>query len=236
MPPVPAVCVPGTLCDARVFEPMLAHCPLDATVARLAVPDVAGVALDILQQAPPRFLAIGFSLGGFVVLELVRRAPDRLLGAVLIASHDEPDSPAAGCERQRQARLFATGADALVDDLWPGQVGEAARARRDVRATILAMAQSFTPADMALQSALAASRPDSRFDGPARLPLLMLAGEDDLICAASRTRDAAARQGGSFVALPGAGHFVPLEAPEAAAQALASFLDTMQLEPSCCWG
>lgn len=228
---LPAVCVPGTFCDARLFAPMLDHLDLDAAVLPLAGASVGEAAAAVLAAAPPRFVAIGFSLGGFVVLELLRQAPARLLGAVLIASHAEPDTRAAAAERARQLRLLVEdGSAALIADRWPRYA--AARTLPDVRATILAMAATFTPDDFAAQSSIAASRPDSRSDGPhdasARVPLLVIGGDADLLCPPERGYATAMQLGGRYVSIPRAGHLVPLEAPLALAAAIGDWLGVTQ--------
>ena len=227
-----ARCVPGTLCDARLFEPMLAHLDLDAATVPLTGTSVGEAAAAVLAAAPARFVAVGFSLGGFVVLELLRRAPERLHSAVLIASHAEPDTPAAAAERARQARLFEdAGSAALIAELWPRYV--APRAAPEIRATVEAMAADFAAADFAAQSAIAASRPDSRADGPARVPLLVVGSAVDALCPPARCRAAAARLGGAFVEIPDTGHFVPLEAPAALGHAIGSWL-AMAREAALC--
>ena len=39
-----------------------------------------------LADAPPSFVMVGFSMGGYVAREIVRAAPDRVSGLVLIAA------------------------------------------------------------------------------------------------------------------------------------------------------
>ena len=227
-----ALCVPGTLCDARLFGPMLAHLDLDATVVPLRGASVGEAAEAVLRTAPPRFVAIGFSLGGFVVLELLRRASERLRGAVLIASHGEPDTPAAAAERARQALIFnRDGSAELVADLWPRYA--AAGAPDEIRSTIATMAAAFGPADFSAQSAIAASRPDSRRDAPADVPLLVVGGVADTLCPPDRCRATAEHLGGRFVAIPEVGHFVPLEAPASLARTIGDWLAVTQEAAPC---
>lgn len=231
----PLVCVPGTLCDARLFDPMLAALGCAAQVFELADDSVGAAAGRMLAAAPPRFVAVGFSLGGFVVLEVLRRAPGRLAGAVLIASHAHPDSPAAAAERTRQAVLFDQGGPAaLIADRWPRYVAAGALDRSRLRGAIMAMAAGFDSAAFARQSALAASRPDARAAGnPARVPLLVLGGDADALCPPERARAAALALDGTYVALPGVGHFAPLEAPAQVAAELAAWLATLREAASC---
>ncbi len=219
----PAVCcVPGTLCDDRLFDPLLALLDFAAVVVALTGETVGEAADAVLAAAPSTpFVAIGFSLGGFVVLELLRRAPPNLVGAVLIASHAEADTPAAAGERLRQARLFdREGSAALIADLWPRYA--APGASKNLRATIAAMAAGFSSTDLAAQSAIAASRPDRRADVRSGVPVLVVAGAADVLCPPGRARSSAAALGARYVEIQSAGHFVPLEAPEALAATIAA--------------
>ena len=213
-------CVPGTLCDARLFAPLIARLGGDGVVVPLDGASVASAADALIDAAPPGSVAVGFSLGGFVVLEALRRAPEHFAGAVLIASHAEPDTPAAAAERARQAGLFERGSDALIDDLLPRVVAEGAG--DEVRDLIRAMAAGFDAAAFAAQAKIAASRGDSR--GLAHgVPSLVIAGTHDRLCPPERARATADGLGSDF-AVVDTGHFAPLEAPAAVAAALAAWL------------
>ncbi|MEQ8671318.1 MAG: alpha/beta hydrolase [Rhodospirillales bacterium] len=55
--------------------------------------DLEATARELLDTAPDRFALIGFSLGGFVAREVVRIAPDRVSGLVLMNSSARPPRP-----------------------------------------------------------------------------------------------------------------------------------------------
>ena len=213
-------CVPGTLCDAQLFGPLLARLGGDGIVVPLVGASVASAADALIDAAPPGSVAVGFSLGGFVVLDAVRRAPGHFAGAVLIASHAEPDTPAAAAERARQAVLFERGAGTLIDDVLPRVVAE--RASKEVHNVIRAMAVGFDTAAFAAQAGIAASRSDSR-GITLGVPSLVIAGTHDRLCPPERARATADGLGSDFATVD-AGHFVPLEAPDAVAAAIAAWL------------
>lgn len=68
----------GHLCDARIWARQgdALGDIADPMVPILDAHDlVAGIAADVLLWAPPRFALAGFSLGGFVAIEVILRAP-----------------------------------------------------------------------------------------------------------------------------------------------------------------
>lgn len=94
--------LPGLLCDARLWQHQvkalseLAH----VTVADLTRADsIAGLADDVLRQAPEScFVLVGFSLDGYVALEIMRQAPRRVAALALL---DTSRGRAIGADRGR---------------------------------------------------------------------------------------------------------------------------------------
>lgn len=222
-----AVLVPGTLCDARVFAQLTVLLDLDCSFAELGEASRFEESVDaLLEAAPARFVGIGFSLGGFVILETLRRAPERLIGVVLLAGNAHPD--AAGNAAIRRADVAAArrmGMSAFVADRFPGDVGARAGANRALRALLTDMAETIGHDGHARHAELNIARPDLRAVARAsHVPLLVVAGDEDRLCACERYQEAAAGERGRLVLLPGVGHFVPIEAPETAARAINNWL------------
>jgi pimeloyl-ACP methyl ester carboxylesterase len=229
----PLLLVPGTLCDERVFGPVLERLDLDArSLPPVAQPTVEEAAEALLASAPPRFVAGGFSLGGFVVLELLRRAPERLAGAVLIASHALPlPRSQAGARRAEVSLLRTAGADALIDRLWPRYVAKRRRGDTALRQMVVDMARASGPDLFAAQTELGISRPDSRDAVRASaVPVLTLCGEEDGMCPPDRCHETSGEAVTSKM-LAGVGHFITLEAPDACADAIAAWLKE---HAACC--
>ena len=98
----PIVFLPGLICDARLWRdvidgladtiaPMVADLRLDDTIAAMAGRTLAA--------APPRFALAGLSMGGYVALEIMRQAPERVTHLALFDTSARPDS-----EERRQTR------------------------------------------------------------------------------------------------------------------------------------
>jgi len=229
--------LPGTLCDARVFGPLLnalALGALDHHPARCGRKvlhggmtghnSVAALADAILDTAPDRFIPVGFSLGAIVALEMAMRAPERIMGMVLIAGTARA-VPAADWPMRRAAALTAPG-DLVGTALWPRSVAADRLHDEGLRAAIVAMAQAFPKGTLAAQIEVALSRTDQR----ARLdrltmPTLILGGADDAISPPELQHElAGAMPLATLHLVENTGHFVLLERPDACAAALADWL------------
>src|SRR2546421_5015772 len=77
-------------------------------------------ARTILGEVEGELVAVGASMGGYCALELVRQAPERVRGLVLVGARVEADSPE---RREGRARLLEVirsgGAEALWEDMRP---------------------------------------------------------------------------------------------------------------------
>lgn len=106
------VLVPGLVCDAQVWHHQVRH--LD-DVADLHVPAVdtgdtmAQMAARVLASAPPRFAVAGFSMGGYVALEMLRQAPDRILRLALLDTSARSDTPGKAAGRRAAIDAIARG-------------------------------------------------------------------------------------------------------------------------------
>lgn len=226
----PLLLIPGTLCDARVFAPMLDGLAVTSLpTPPIAHADVAQAAQAVLDIAPPRFCAVGFSLGGFVVLELLRRAAERLTGAVLIASNAHPAQPSGVAARRAEVDLARRqGVGAVIKAVWPSYVAPDRIDDEALKAIVMAMAGDVGSDLFAKQAELAISRPDSRATvRETPVPLLGICGAADAMSSPERCGVFAGAPRGRVVELPGVGHFAPLEAPVAVREAMAAWLEEL---------
>ncbi len=218
MPKPSLVLIPGTLCDARMFARQARALRLQARVHCVTYRHLdwqGDWAAQILKKLPERFALAGFSLGGLVALELLRRAPERIERLALIASNAEP----AGSTAQRRSTLLhrlwlASGPGAVSRQSKPAYFHHAAR--RQQHAGLLFDMALQTPRRAALgEFAWAATRP-SGYDALAAFqgPVLIASGAQDRLCPpALQQRMAAAQPKAHWCEIRRCGHFVPLEAP-----------------------
>ena len=193
------------------------------TMAQLAS-DVLAL-LDHLELKEAVFA--GCSIGGYVLLELWRRAPERMQGLVFACSKPQPDAEANLQKRASniaQARTGGTGA--LFDGMAQSLVGATAKERRPGIVAELRARMTLTPeAAVAVQAGLA-TRPDSLPTvATISVPVLAIAGsEDSAVTAADMEAFSAAPGGCEFHLLPDAGHFAAYEQPRKVAALLAEWL------------
>lgn len=187
---------------------------------------------EIEAELPPaeRILLLGVSMGGYVLLELLRRHAERLKPRVaalaLVGSRASADDEAGRAARRDAARALATeGIEASLRSMMPRLLSPRSRgseAERVTREMVLA-----TPVATAIADQLGMAERSDGFDVLASLgrPFLAAVGEDDVLTPARFAEEMVeAASGCPFVrllTLPGAGHLAVLEAPAEMAAAIA---------------
>ena len=193
------------------------------SMARLAA-DVLAL-LDHLHV--PQAIFAGCSVGGYVLLELWRLAPERVRGLAFVCSKPQPD---ASADHVRRAGLIArarTGGSAeIFDGMAQTLIGATARARHPEMATQMRARMTLTPEALVAVQAGLATRPDSvrTVDGLSVPVLAIAGGEDPGIKPAEMEVFKAAPGGCEFHLLPDAGHFAAYEQPQMVAGLLSAWL------------
>lgn len=103
-PKQPLILVPGLVCDGAVWAHQRAGLAdvADCIVADVSRPDTMhAMAAEVLVEAPEKFAIAGFSMGGYVALEVLRQAPHRVTRLALI---DPPSRPVIAMPRSPIAR------------------------------------------------------------------------------------------------------------------------------------
>ncbi len=228
MSAVTLVLLPGSLCDARLFAPLIERLPgVDARVVPLQGADtVPALVAALLEGLPRRFALLGFSLGGIVALEIVARASGRVARLALLDTTPRPDPPANHAARRtavEQAAAIGIGRF-VAEGLCPHYFADGAPP--DCAALAVAMAEDLGLETMRRQAELNIGRADSRPRlGAIAVPTLVLCGAEDRLCTPETHRAMAdAIPGATLAIIAGAGHFTPIEAPDATARAVSAWL------------
>ncbi len=194
----------------------------------LTIAQLAGDVLALLDHLDvTEAVFAGCSIGGYVLLELWRRAPERMRGLVFVCSKPQADAEANLARRAANIRqLRAEGTARLFDGMAQSLIGATARERHPEIAGELRARMTLTPeAAVAVQAGLA-TRPDSvPTMATIDVPVLAIAGgEDSGVTPAEMEVFNTAPGGCEFHLLPDAGHFAAYEQPRKVAALLAEWL------------
>ncbi len=227
---IPIVFIPGLLCSAEVFTPQVAALwPFGpVTVANtLDGSSMAEIAASILATAPPRFALVGISMGGYLCLEIMRQAPERVLKLALLDTSARPDTPEQSAARRAQVAKarngeFATMVEpALTAILHPAHQGDQRLREINRRMGLTVGVEAFER-----QAEAVIGRPDSRPGLHAiSIPTLVLVGDADPLTPPDRAQELVeAIPGARLVIIHECGHGSTLEQPEAVNRALVEWI------------
>jgi pimeloyl-ACP methyl ester carboxylesterase len=224
------VLVPGLNCTERLFAPQIEALKGSC---RILVADhrqddtMAAIARRLLSQAPERFALAGLSMGGYIALEVLRQAPERVARLALLDTSARPDSPEATANRHRLMALAEGGRfEEVHAALWDRLVHPDDWADPAIEETVLTMLRETGPEAFVRQQRAIIGRADSRPMLPGiEIPTLVLVGEQDALTPPELSREMAeAVEWASLVVVPRCGHMSTLEQPEAVNRALLAWL------------
>jgi pimeloyl-ACP methyl ester carboxylesterase len=160
----------------------------------------------------------GLSMGGYILMEILRQSPDMVTGAIFMDTKaTADDAPARALRLQVAERVLAAGhTRELADAMLPMLLGATTMSQRpEVVQTVRSWIESAPPEAVASAQRAMAQRPDSTatlrtFEGPA----VVLWGSEDSVSPRSEQDimleampQAVARE------IPAAGHLTAVEAP-----------------------
>lgn len=222
--------LPGLLCDDALWQPQVEGLSdlVGCVVADLTRQDsIAAMAADALAGLPERFALAGLSMGGYVALEILRQAPERVARLALLDTKARADTPA---ETQRRKDLLALAQRGRFKGVTPRLLPLLIHADRlqetDLPAAVLAMADRVGAEAFLRQQTAIMGRPDS-VASLARIacPTLVLCGRQDALTPLPSSEEmAAAIPGAALVVIEDCGHLATMERPEAVTAALRDWL------------
>lgn len=184
--------------------------------------------LDVLAIHEP-IVVVGFSMGGYVAWQFVRKHASRLRGLVQCDTKAAADTDDARAVRLKMADQVSEWGSARVAEM----LGPKLLARRSFEAKPAVVAEvrrvvaATPPAAIACAQRGMASRPDMTGLLPSiRVPTLVLVGQEDAISPPAEMRAIAeAIPNARFVEIPDAGHMTTMENPQAVNGALRPFVE-----------
>jgi pimeloyl-ACP methyl ester carboxylesterase len=186
--------------------------------------DIETMAAAILSDAPERFVAVGFSMGGYVAREMARTAPERVRALILIATSARGDTDEM--IRQRRSTLKTPpkafkglSRTAIASSLHPDRADDPAMVAR-VRDMGLRLGGDV----FHRQSAMVRAGDLNRL-GDIRQPTLIVSADADQLRSLEEAEELQRGIAGStLVHVADSGHMIPLEQPLALARAMKEWL------------
>ncbi|HEY3705011.1 MAG TPA: alpha/beta fold hydrolase [Terracidiphilus sp.] len=195
----------------------------------LAMDQLARDVLTLLDElSVESALFAGCSIGGYVLLELWRQAPQRMRGMAFVCSKPQPDGePALQKRAENIAKVRAEGVKGFFDTMANTLPGATSRGRRPALAAEVRGRMVLSPeAVVAVQAGLAV-RPDSVSTvSTISVPLLSIAGgEDGSVSAADMEAFSAAPGGCTSHVIADAGHLAASEQPVTVARLFREWIE-----------
>ena len=222
------ILIPGLLCDAYVWQPLLKVLGGRALVADLTTQEsITQMARDCLAMAEGPLALAGHSMGARVAMEMAHLAPRRIERLALLDTGIAPLREGEVEKRAEVVRLaYEDGMAALAERWLPGMVWQGNQSNTELMAELRAMVLRQTPESHERQIGALVARPDaSGYIGAIRSPTLLMVGRFDAwspVAQHERMRDLLPNA--RLEIIEDAGHFAPVEQPEAVAEPLADFL------------
>src|SRR5471032_929722 len=219
MPRKTFVLLPGLLNTRRVFEHQIAALSdiADCIVPELWHYDTMGAMADAaLAAAPATFALAGFSMGGYVAFEILRRAPERVERLALIDTQASPDPPESTARRRAFVDQSRIGRfHGVTSTLMPSLIHPSRLSDPSVTGPIVEMATLIGADGFAREQRAIMARPDSRpLLVDIKVPTLVISGRQDRTIPLARAEEMAADISHSqLVVLEQCGHMAPLEKP-----------------------
>lgn len=234
----PVVLVPGlqstgnswmpllkNLCNTHAISVPMGH-QFDTTITKMAQ--------RVLDQSAAEFHLVGWSMGGYIALEMLRLAPNRLRSLTLISTTAAPESPASltgraeALNRARQHGIRAYQTFSMNRSIYDMHKMDPVRidAMRDASQTLgVAALQAQTDAIIA--------RADSRpVLAQSTLPVMIIAGTQDQVIPVQNAHEMSRlRPDARYHELSDCGHCPPLEMPDHVASLMRSWLNSLTHQP-----
>ena len=209
--------VPGFMADETLWNDML---PALARFGPIVHADlrhdtsVEAMARRVLETAPPAFLLVGFSMGGYVARAIARQAPERVRALVLVATSTRPDTPSL---QKRKGAIGAAAPSIAFSGLSRVAVASSLHPKQRDNEAMIERVRA-----MGVRLGGDVFRRQSMLDRPGDLeraheiqcPTLVVAAAEDRLRSIEEAREMAdAIPGAVLEIVEDSGHMIPIEAP-----------------------
>ena len=225
--------VPGLLCTGAIFQDQIkafdqvATCHVADTTKADTITFMAERALETMKG---NFALLGFSMGGYVALEMMRLAPERITGLALLATSAKADTSEKQKARQDLIELSKIGKfKGVTPRLLPRFFSKASLQDEAKTSIVLNMGAEIGQSNFMSQQQAIMSRRDQRENLPnITHKTIIICGTDDVLTPPSESEEMAEYlPNATLHLLDGIAHMASLEAPEMVSQLLRDWYDTL---------
>jgi pimeloyl-ACP methyl ester carboxylesterase len=193
------------------------------------------IVADLLELGIDRLIVGGLSVGGYLVMEWLRKDPQMLAGIALCDTKATADAPAAKQGRLEMAATIESdptvAARLLRERVLPEIVGETTHTQRpEVVALVAGWMDAAAPQTIAWYQRAMAARPDSLDTlTECEVPALVLWGEQDSMSDRSEQQLMLdALRDARFTTIAGAGHLSAIENPAGVGSEVLTFAQAVR--------
>jgi pimeloyl-ACP methyl ester carboxylesterase len=233
----PLVLIPGLMCDDAVWTPLLPWLEELSTPHLVDHGDansLTTMAEQVLKSVEGSFLMAGHSMGGRVAMQVMRLAPERLLGVALMDTGHKPLAEGEKGLEERQKRQVlldlakSSGVRAMASEWVKGMVAPSRLSDSELIENILLMFERKSADIFERQIQALLSRPDG---APslvhASCPVALICGEMDSWSPVSQHEEMSALLSAKprVQVVLGAGHMCTMESPMAVASEMMKWIE-----------
>lgn len=221
--------IPGLLCTKAIFQSQFAAFSDTATCLvgdTLGMESITEMAEKALADISGEFAVLGFSMGGYVALEIARLAPERITGLALVSTSARPDTHEKKQARQALVDLSKIGKfKGVTPRLLPRFFSEASLQDEAKTSLVLGMGQEVGQDNFMRQQTAIMGRRDQRPHlGAITQPSVVICGTKDVLTPPEDSQEAHSLLPNSNLhLLDDIAHMSTLEAPDEVNQALLSW-------------
>jgi pimeloyl-ACP methyl ester carboxylesterase len=215
------ILAPGLLCDAALWRHQSEHL---SDIAEVMVADfttgdtMADFAASVLAMTSGTFALAGLSMGGYVVQEVMRQAPERVERLALLDTGARADTEEQSSRRRGLIELSQKGEfKGVTKTLLPLFIPESRLDDEDLVEEVMAMTRRIGRDAFIRQQTAIMGRSDGRGDlAKIKIPTLVVCGRLDTLTPLELSEEIATGiPGAALVVVENSGHLSTMEQPEA---------------------
>ena len=186
--------------------------------------DALALVADVPAEQP--LLVCGFSMGGFVTIEIIAASAHKIRAACLLGTSGRPEFAENAAQREKTMAALARDFDKTTLGIARFCTGPIAQQDPLLMDDILAVMREVGQDTAIAQNRAIMARADHRAAlSKLAMPVLVLCGKDDMVTPPQWSEELAALIPGAHLEwIANSGHMVPMEQPAALAEHLKKFI------------